>query len=77
MCCAVLCCAVLCCAVLCCAVLCCVLQERALETVGTLLADPICSNNPHVLLIAGIIYSQEENYVEALKACHSGASLEM
>jgi hypothetical protein len=28
-------------------------------------------------VIAGIIYSQEENYVEALKACHSGASLEM
>jgi coatomer protein complex subunit epsilon len=54
-----------------------VLQERALETVGTLLADPICNNNPHVLLIAGLIYSQEGNYVEALKACHSGLSLEM
>lgn len=52
-------------------------KERALETVGTLLADPICNNNPHVLLIAGLIYSQEGNYVEALKACHSGLSLEM
>jgi coatomer protein complex subunit epsilon len=52
-------------------------QDRAVETVGTLLADPICNNNPHVQLIGGIIYSQEGNYVEALKACHSGASLEM
>jgi coatomer protein complex subunit epsilon len=39
--------------------------------------DPICNSNQHVLLVAGLIYAQEGNYVEALKACHAGQSLEM
>eukprot|EP00775_Hariotina_reticulata_P010026 gene10026-10182_t len=51
--------------------------EEALETVGQWVSDPICNNNPHVLLVAGLIYANEGNYVEALKACHSGQSLEM
>lgn len=41
------------------------------------MADPICNTNPHVLLVAGLIYASEGNYVEALKACHSGQNLEM
>jgi hypothetical protein len=30
-----------------------------------------------VLLIAGLLFALEENYVDALKACHTGGSLEM
>ncbi len=53
------------------------LQEAAVETVNQWMADPICNSNAHVLLVAGLIYAQEGNYVEALKACHAGQSLEM
>jgi coatomer protein complex subunit epsilon len=47
------------------------------SAVAALVADPICNNNPHVLLVAGLVYAAEGNWVEALKACHSGLSLEM
>jgi len=29
------------------------------------------------LLVAGMIYANEGNYVEALKSCHTGLNLEM
>lgn len=52
-------------------------QDTALSTLATWLADSACNRNPGVLLMAGIIYNCEGNYVEALKACHSGLTLEM
>lgn len=51
--------------------------SECLEQIGAWLADPAYANNPTVLLMAGMIYALEENYVEALRACHSGLSLEM
>jgi coatomer protein complex subunit epsilon len=44
---------------------------------GEWLDDPMRSANPFVKLVAGIIYAAEGNHVEALKACHGGALLEM
>ncbi len=41
------------------------------------MADPSCAGNATTLAVAGIIYANEGNDVEALKACHSGLSLEM
>lgn len=41
------------------------------------MADPVASSNPYVSLMAGTIYAQEENYVEALKSCHKGTTLDM
>ncbi len=52
-------------------------QESVLTTVGEWVADPACSGNATTLLVCGMIYANEENYVEALKACHTGLSLEM
>lgn len=54
-----------------------VTAEAALTTVGDWLEDAACNRNPYVLLVAGLIYASEGNHVEALKACHSGAMLEM
>ena len=48
-----------------------------LETLGAWVADPACAGNAITLTVAGIIYTNEGNYVEALKACHTGLSLEM
>ena len=48
-----------------------------LETLASWVADPACTGNAMTLTIAGIIYTNEGNYVEALKACHTGLSLEM
>lgn len=52
-------------------------KEDVLSVLSDWLNDPACNRNATVLLIAGMIYSQEGNYVEALKACHTGLSLEM
>ncbi|WIA34245.1 hypothetical protein OEZ86_012596 [Tetradesmus obliquus] len=52
-------------------------KDAALDAVGGWMSDPICNSNAHVLLVAGLVYAQEGNYVEALKACHGGQSLEM
>lgn len=51
-------------------------KEGAVETVASWMDDAACNRNPHVALVAGIIYTNEGNYVEALKACHSGFNLE-
>ena len=48
-----------------------------LETLASWVADPACAGNAMTLTIAGVIYTNEGNYVEALKACHTGLSLEM
>eukprot|EP00884_Botryococcus_braunii_P011077 jgi/Botrbrau1/19971/Bobra.0059s0086.1 len=52
-------------------------KEAVLETVGEWVADPACSGNATTLLVCGLIYAAQENYVEALKACHTGLNLEM
>lgn len=52
-------------------------HAAALDAVAGWLADPAAASNPTVLLIAGLLYALEENYVEALRACHTGGSMEM
>ena len=52
-------------------------REAVLGRVGEWLTDMSCTGNATVLLVAGLVYLLEENYVEALKCCHSGQSLEM
>jgi hypothetical protein len=39
------------------------------------LADDACNRNPYVRLVAGLIFSQEGNEVEALKALNNGGAL--
>jgi coatomer protein complex subunit epsilon len=53
------------------------LQDDVLSTLSEWLSDSACNRNPTVLLMAGAIYSNEGMYEDALKACHSGISLEM
>jgi hypothetical protein len=53
------------------------MQDAVLTTVGEWLADVTSNRNPTVVLIAALLYTYEENYVEALKACRSNLSLEM
>lgn len=48
-----------------------------MSTVAEWVADPACAGNAMTLLVAGLIYANEGNYVEALKACHTGLNLEM
>ena len=48
-----------------------------MSTLVDWVADPSCAGNATTLTVAGIIYANEGNDVEALKACHSGLSLEM
>lgn len=50
--------------------------ESALATISDWLSDAASSANPMVSLVAGLIYVNEENYIDALKACHQGRSLE-
>lgn len=51
--------------------------DAAVATVAEWVDDVACNRNPTVLLVAGLVYANEANYVEALKACHSGLTLEM
>ena len=48
-----------------------------MATLEDWLADPATSGNATTLVVAGIIYANEEDFVAALKACHLGLSLEM
>ncbi len=48
-----------------------------LSTLSEWLGDAACNRNPTVLLMAGMIYSHEGMYDEALKACHVGLNLEL
>ena len=52
-------------------------QEELLNTLTDWVADPTCQGNAMTLTVAGIVFANEEKYVEALKACHTGLSLEM
>ena len=54
-----------------------VIQEEILATLASWVVDPACAGNATTLTVAGLIYTSEENFVEALKACHTGLSLEM
>jgi len=52
-------------------------KEKVMSTMQEWLADPSCSSNITLLLMASILYSNEGNDVEALKCCHSASSLEL
>jgi hypothetical protein len=52
-------------------------QEKVMSTMQEWLADPTCSSNTTLLLMASILYSNEGNDVEALKCCHSASSPEL
>lgn len=52
-------------------------QDDVLATLHDWLADPATIHNATVLLVAGLVFTNEEDYVEALKALHAGESLEM
>lgn len=52
-------------------------QDQVTSTLTEWMTDSACNRNPGVLLMCGIIHAQEGNYVEALKACHTGITLEM
>ena len=53
------------------------MQDDVLATIKDWLADPAVAHNASVLLVAGIVYTNEGDYVEALKALHGGELLEM
>jgi hypothetical protein len=54
------------------------MQEEYLSVIQGWMEDPASNANPTVCLMAGTIYSNEGNHVEALKACHGpNSSLEM
>ena len=52
-------------------------QDEILNTLTDWVADPTCQGNAMTLTVAGIVFANEEKFVEALKACHTGLSLEM
>lgn len=54
-----------------------VVQDDVMSTLADWLGDAACNRNPMVLLMAGMIHMHEGNYVEALKICHVGLTLEM
>lgn len=47
-----------------------------LATISDWMSDTASSVNQTVSLVAGLIYVNEENYIDALKTCHQGRSLE-
>jgi hypothetical protein len=54
------------------------MQEECLSVIQGWMEDPFSNANPTACLIAGMIYANEGNRVEALKACHGpNSSLEM
>ncbi len=53
------------------------LQDTILSTVQDWAQEPSYRSNATVLLVIGLIYAAEDNYVEALRACHTGISLEL
>lgn len=52
-------------------------KDSILATLREWMSDPVSNSNPYVCIMAGTIFSREEDYVEALKACHTGTTLEM
>ena len=53
------------------------IQDTILSTVQDWAQEPSYRSNGTVLLVIGLIYAAEDNYVEALRACHTGISLEL
>ena len=53
------------------------IQETILSTVQDWAQETSYRSNATVLLVIGLIYAAEDNYVEALRACHTGISLEL
>eukprot|EP00270_Netrium_digitus_P008855 TRINITY_DN2673_c0_g2_i1.p1 TRINITY_DN2673_c0_g2~~TRINITY_DN2673_c0_g2_i1.p1 ORF type:complete len:290 (-),score=48.67 TRINITY_DN2673_c0_g2_i1:256-1125(-) len=51
--------------------------EQVLATLQEWLADSVIGKNTTLLLIAGTIYSHEQNYNDALKHTHAGGTLEL
>ena len=54
-----------------------VLQESAISSLKEWLADPAVGNNPTLRLIAGIIFTHEQDYIEALKHTNAGGTMEL
>ena len=52
-------------------------QDKALSGLSEWLSDPAVSSNSTLLLIAGMIYTHEQNYNEALKHTHVGGTLDL
>ncbi|KAL3156931.1 hypothetical protein ABBQ38_001193 [Trebouxia sp. C0009 RCD-2024] len=52
-------------------------KDTILSTIQDWAQEPSYKNNATVLLVVGLIYAAEDNYVEALRACHTGISLEL
>jgi len=52
-------------------------RDAALEQASAWMEDPAAASNASTLLVAGMIFALEGNLEAALKACHSGLSLEM
>jgi hypothetical protein len=52
-------------------------QDKALSGLSEWLSDTAVSSNPTLLLIAGMIYTHEQNYNDALKYTHVGGTLDL
>eukprot|EP00850_Spirogloea_muscicola_P011804 SM000074S21714 [mRNA] locus=s74:540305:542318:+ [translate_table: standard] len=52
-------------------------KDQALSSLQELLSDAALLNNSTLLLVAGTIYSHEQNYTEALKFTNSGSTLDL
>ena len=52
-------------------------QAKVLATLAEWQADPVTASNATVLLVVGLIHTNLEDYVEALRAVHAGQNLEM
>eukprot|EP00850_Spirogloea_muscicola_P018382 SM000168S02581 [mRNA] locus=s168:54787:56812:+ [translate_table: standard] len=52
-------------------------KDQALSSLQELLRDAALLNNTMLLLVAGTIYSHEQNYTEALKFTNSGSTLDL
>lgn len=50
-------------------------QDAATAMLSEWLADPACNRNSTVRLVAGLVFAQEGNEVEALKALNGGGDL--
>ncbi|EPS61164.1 hypothetical protein M569_13634 [Genlisea aurea] len=52
-------------------------KETVISNLRELLADPAIGNNPVLRLVAGTVFTHEQDYNEALKHTHSGGTMEL
>ncbi|KAL3616780.1 hypothetical protein CASFOL_039174 [Castilleja foliolosa] len=52
-------------------------KEMAISSLNEWLADPAIGNNPILRLIAGIIFTHEQDYNEALKHTNAGGTMDL